>query len=87
MLDSDVTVDGDLRVFRVDLAPDTYLILVQRSSGQGGYTISSSFTGEATENDTEPNNSPGEALALEFGVMATGRLGFRPFPGNPDADE
>ena len=39
------------------MAPDTYFIRVGLISGQGGYTVSSSFTAETTENDAEPIDS------------------------------
>ena len=59
-----------------NLPPDTYYVQIALSSGYGGYLISNNFTTQPTANDPEPNDLREQALSLELGRMAAGRLGF-----------
>ena len=70
---------GDTKTLEVvDVAPGTYYILVERSGGQGGYTLTYNFSYQSAlyPNDKEPNDTYDKATELNIGASTTGQLGY-----------
>ncbi len=62
-------------VERAGLAPGTYHLRIDRTRGQGAYTIQSTLTAITTPDDREPNDTLAQAQPLALGAT-TGRLGY-----------
>src|SRR3989442_1537932 len=72
----DQSRDGEQTVFRADLTPGTYVVIIVRAGGFGGYRVSSNFTAQPLEDDPEPNDNPDRAVTLALGGMASGLFFF-----------
>jgi hypothetical protein len=59
-----------------NLQPGTYFAKVYRYSGEGGYTVSMSFTAQPLANDAEPNDAVDTPVSLPLATPLTGHLGY-----------
>ena len=69
--------NGETKTLEVaDVAPGTYYILVERNSGQGGYTLQYIFEQNPYATDVEPNDTYDKAISLAKGNTVAGHLGY-----------
>lgn len=74
-------------VERGGLAPGTYQLRVQRTRGQGDYTIETTLDAITTPEDREPNDRSEQAQAIQPGVVTTGHLGYGNGERGTDTDD
>ena len=68
-------------VTAVDAAPGTYYLHVNRSSGNGTFTVTSAFTKNTYTNDNERNDTWDKAVEKDINSEWLGHLGYR-YDGN-----
>ena len=69
--------NGETKTLQVDnMAPGTYYILIERSGGQGGYTLEYKFEQNLYATDAEPNDTYDKAVSLAKGKTVAGHLGY-----------
>ena len=69
------------------LAQDTVAVRITRSSGCGSYTASLGVSPDIYANDPEPNNSFGDAVLTNGGVVNEGHLGYFDVDTGTDSDD
>ncbi len=58
------------------LGAGTYFLRVTRHGGQGGYTVTPSYSVVGTPSDQEPNDVAVQAVPIPIGSVSSGRLGY-----------